>query len=444
MSALFSLETVLLLLVWGITLVFIGDLSLNWRARFIWPKVSETTWKIGFTSIYLSVGALACFIVSLFLLKASWHAAFMIPVILQGFLGWYILTYPMTVVRSDPPEVALLTFWGERQRILLSEGEYKLLGFFPFKLGITPATAKTIPFDFVFDKVPCRSDTSADGKGVGAFVTVRVVGNIEADHMLSEGDTRGDGANPSEGARRIINFLNKGGGDGLQDGIVVDWQQNGVLKTLEGVIGQGVREHAKAYVWEEYVTLKAPLAAALVTSMSTARPRELPRVGGIVTKPDHQTFTMEEYMSYPEIREPLVYVCKANSTTDDGKQEHRNRVMDMEFFLEMVREGGFSDVPDLGVQFTRFTVPEIEPTGEVREAADKAAAETKQREQETADTNAEIALAKRYMEADEKLTLDAALSYVRLRRNAGTREMFIRGSNSPLTDAAAIFAEAKV
>lgn len=448
MSAIFSLETVLLLLVWGITLLFIGELSLNWRKRFIWPKVSETTWKIGFTSIYLSVGALACFIVCL-LLKAPWHAAFMIPIVLLGFLGWHILSYPLTVVRSDPPEVALLTFWGERQKVLLPEGEYKLLDFFPFKLSITPATAKTIPFDFVYERVPCKSDTGVDGKGVGAFVVVRVVGNIEADHMLDENDTRGDDANPSEGARRIINFLNKGGNDGLQNGIVVNWEQNGVLKTLHGVIGQGVREHAKAYTWEEYLALKAPLAATLIANMSTAIPRSLNSFKndeGVIVKPDHQKFKVKDYVGLPRIADtPLVYVCKANGASEENKKEYQNRIIEMEFFLEMVREGGFSDVPDLGVQFTRFTIPEIEPTGEVKEAADRAAAETKQREQEVADTKAQIALAKLYIDEspDPKPTMEQALSYVRRRQNPGVTEIFIHGSSGPMTDAAAIFAEAK-
>lgn len=444
MSWIFSLETVLLLLVWSITLIFVGDLSLNWRKRFIWPKVSETTWQIAFTSIYLSLGALACFIVCLVFLKAPWHAAFMIPVILLGFLGWHILAYPLTIVKSEPAEVALLTFWGGRQLVLLPEGEYKLLDFFPFKLGITTATKRTIPIDFVFDSVPCKSETSEDGKGVGAFVVLRVVGNIEADHMLDEKDARENAANPTEGARRIINFLDKGGNNGIVNGVLTDWRQNDVLKTLNGIIGEDVREHAKSYTWEEYMGLKAPLAATLVARISTARPRKLPRnADGVVEMPKPGKYKPDEYQNLPIIDQPLVYVCKANNSSDEEKAERRNRIVEMEFFLDMIREGGFADVPDLGIQFTRFTIPEIEPVGAVKEAAEKAAAETKQREQEVADTDAEIALAGQYMAKDPKMTLTEALSYVRLRRNTGTKEVFIRGSNSPLVDAAAIIADNK-
>lgn len=429
---------ILLALIWSIPLAYTGDLYFNWRKRFIWPQVSKTIWNMGYTCVALSIVALACFAVTRFYLNDPLPASLMIPIILLGFLGWYILAYPLTVVPSDPPEVGILTFWTTRHPVLLPEGEYKLLKMFPFKLGVSTATAETIPFDFRFQNVPCKSDTGADDKGVGAFVEVRVVGNIEADHMNDDNDTRGDKANSSEGARRIINFQNAGG-------------PQGVLKTLEGIIGQSVREHAKAYTWEEYVGLKAPLAATLVAGISTARPRKLERfmnADGLIIKPDHHNpdaenyLSVEDYLKLPIIDEPLIYVC-ACGNDDDGKKERRNRIIEMEFFLEMVREGGFSDVPDLGIQFTRFTVPEIEPTGEVKEAAGKAAAEKKQREQEIADADAEIAVAKQYMAADASLTLDQALSYVRRRRNPGAREIFIHGSSSPLTDAAAIFADTK-
>lgn len=429
---------IMLAALWGYAILYTSDLYFNWRKRFIWPQVSKTIWNMGYTCVGLSIAAIACFAVSRFYLHDTLAAALTIPVILLGYLGWYILAYPLTVVRSDPPEVGILTFWTTRHPVLLPEGEYKLLKMFPFKLGVSTATAETIPFDFRFVNVPCKSDTGTDGKGVGAFVEVRVVGNIEADHMNDDDDTRGDKANASEGARRIINFQNAGGAQG-------------VLKTLEGIIGQSVREHAKAYTWEEYVGLKAPLAATLVAGISTARPRKLDRFmneDGFINKPDHHNPDAENYLSakdylkLPVIDDPLVYVCACDQD-EDGKKQRRNRIVEMEFFLEMVREGGFSDVPDLGIQFTRFTVPEIEPTGAVKEAADKAAAEKKQREQEIADADAEIAVARQYMAADTKLTLDQALSYVRRRRNPAAREIFIHGSTSPLTDAAAIFADTK-
>jgi len=431
---------IMLATMWLLTLLYFSDLYFNYRKRFIWPTVSKTIWNMGYTCVGLSLGALVCFVVSLIYLKDPLPAALMIPLILLGYLGWYILTYPLTVVRSDPPEVAVLTFWTTRHQVLLPEGEYKLLKMFPFKLGIATATAETIPFDFRVLNVPCKSETGVDGRGVGAFVEVRVVGNIEADHMLSDEDTRGDDANPSEGARRIINFQNKGGA-------------TGVLRTLEGIIAEVVRKHAKGYTWEEYMGLQAPLAATLVASISTARPRKLERFmndEGIIQKPNHHDpkadnyLSAEEYLKLPVIDNPLVYVCACGQDAD-GKKERRNRIVEMEFFLEMVREGGFADVPDLGIQLTRLTVPEIEPTGEVKEAADRAAAEAKQREQEMADTRAQIAVAKLYIEEspEPKPTMEQALSYVRRRQNPGVTEIFIHGSSGPMTDAAAIFAESK-
>ena len=434
---------ILLIFVWAPTLYVVVDLCLNWRKKFILPKVSKTIWDIGYTCVALGLLALACFVTCLFL-GAPLPAGLMIPVILLGLLGWKILAHPLTVVRSSPSEVALLTFWTTRHEVLLPEGEYKLLDFFPFKLGIVTATKKTIPVEFVFDSVPCKSETGADGKGVGAYVVVRVVGNIEADHMLDDKDTRGNAANPSEGARRIINFLDKGGNDGIVNGLLVNAEDNGVLKTLRGGIGEDVREHAQNYTWEEYTALKAPLAASLLARICNELPRQLPRnADGLVVKPDRKKYTTAAYLALPEINEPLAYVCRANNNSDEGKMERRNRIIEMDFFLDMVHEGGFADVPSLGIQFTHFYVPDIEPVGAVKEAANKAAAEKKQREQEVADTDAEIALARQYIAADSKLTMQEALSYVRLRRNPAAKELFIHGSTSTLTDAAAVNAMAK-
>jgi hypothetical protein len=441
--SLFSIS-VLLPFLWAGAAIYVANLAFNWRKLLLSPDVSATTWNAAMTFIGFGILGFLYFVCALAWWREPWHAALSIPLILLGFFGWYLATMPLTKVSSDPPEVGLLTFWGKRLEVILGESEYLLPTFWPFKIGVSTATAKTIIFDFSFNDVPCKSDTSENGKGgVGALVKVRVVGSIEADHMLDEKDSRGDKADPCEGARRVIKFLNKGGNDGLHNGDVTDWKQNGVLRVLEGVIGQGVREQAKGYTWEEYVALKAPLAATLIASISTARPRKLPENSeGVVTKPDHQTFTPAMYMRLPVINEPLVYVCSANGSDEEGKKKYRNRITEMEFFLEMIREGGFADVPDLGIQFTRFTVPEIESTDAVKEATDKAAAEKKQREQQMADHKTQIDLAQLYVKAEVEHpgTKDALLN-VRLRENPGTTETIIRGSGSSLTDAAAIFAD---
>lgn len=449
MSLVSFAEAALLPTLWAGTAFYFVYLAIRWRKLLLSPDVGSATWGFGMALICIGVVSFLYFVSALVVFGQPWSAGLSIPLVLLGLMGWSVVAQPLTVVRSDPPEVAVLTFWTGRLKIPLPEGEYLLLTFFPFKLGVSPATAKALPLDFLFENVPCKSDTGEPGKpGVGAFVNVRVVGSIEVDHMMSDSDIRGTTANAIEGARRIINFQNRGGNDGLKDGNVVDWEKNGVLKVLHGVIGEGLREHAKGYTWEEYMALKAPLAATLVANISTARPRQLPvNSEGIVVKPDHATFTYEQYEACPIINEPLAYVCAAIGSDDDEerKKRYRNRIVEMEFFLEMIREGGFADIPDLGIQLTRFTVPEIEPIDEVKTAANKAAAEKKQREQEIADTKAELALAQLYIDGspEPKPTMNEALAFVRLRRNPGTQEIFIRGSSSSLTDAAAIVAAGK-
>lgn len=422
-----TLQIVLLFCLWVGVGGYLAHLYLNWRKLFVAPGVSEATWQAaicfiiqGATGLVVAIFEVATGHPLLALIAAP--TAFLLPV------GMLVIEQGVTIIKAEPPHVGKLTFWGNRQEINLPEGEYLLPKFWPLRIDVIPVKVEAIPFEFNFENVPCKAADAAGSQGVGAFVRVKVVGAIEPDHSDEERDNK-DSLDHANGGRRITNYLNRGG-------------EEGVLKLINGIIGQEIREYALRYTWEQFMALKAPLAATLITLISDARPRELERDGDSIKTVEGKVEGYLEAGRYKIIDNPMEYIEDARND-----KERQNRVREMEIFLQALREGGFGDVPDLGVQFLRFTIPEIEPTGAVKEAADKAAAEKKQKEQESQDTDTEIALAQKYVDAskgtDDKPTMsfDEALEKVRLRRNPGTREIFIRGSAGQFTDAAAIISD---
>lgn len=426
-----TLQIVLLVCLWVGVGGYLAHLYLSWRKLFVAPGVSEATWQAAICFIIQGTTGL---IVAIFEVMTGHPLLALIaaPVALLLPVGLLVIEQGITIIKAEPPHVGKLTFWGNRQDINLPEGEYLLPKFWPLRIDVIQVKVEAISFEFNYENVPCKAAETSGSQGVGAFVRVKVVGALEPDHSDEERENK-DSLNGANGGRRITNYLNRGG-------------EEGVLKLINGIIGQEIREYALRYTWEQFMALKAPLAATLITLISDARPRRLRRNGDSIETVEGKVEGYLEPGRYDIIDNPMVYIDEAGS----NDKERQNRVREMEIFLQALREGGFGDVPDLGVQFLRFTIPEIEPTGAVKEAADKAAAEKKQKEQESQDTSTEIMLAEMYVDAsrptpdgEPTMTFTDALEKVRLRRNPGTREIIIRGSTGQFADAAAIMADSQ-
>lgn len=335
-----------------------------------------------------------------------------------GAIGALMIAFGFVRVPEDPPHKGILTFWNRRIRVLIPEGTHLLAPYFPFMVGVNPVKVERMNRNFTYEDVRCRANTGSDTAAAGAAVTVEVAITIEPD---------ADGLHGGEDvdADRIIKYLNSGG-------------EEGVKKILCDIIGEETRVFASDYTWEEFVFLKAPLAASLLMMVSDAKLRTLPRTDGKIAEEDF-AIAPDKYRLLPTIDEPLRYIHAA------PKDDLHNRQREMEVFLRIVRENGVGDVVDLGIQITRLNVVRIEPSSALGADAELSAREDAQRRAERKDFDTELELARAYI-ADatsrgETLSLERALELVRINRGRA-KETIVRSGN-PLVDAAAIFTNNK-
>lgn len=417
-----TLLLVALAIVWGFAIYCVAILATSWRSLFVSPGVSDTTWEYAIKFIAIGLAGLLLSVIALF--KGSeWVAAMAAPTVLFGVAGALTVNQGFTVIPAQPISRGVLTFWGERQEYILDEGEHLLPKFWPLNIDVIIENVEAVDFRFVYTGVPCRGEDAPDGsRTIGATVTVEVVGAWEPDYDATIKDE--DGHEVHVGASRLMNYQNRGGTDKIR-------------RLLEGIIGQELREYSVSYKWEEFIRLKAPMAATLVSDLTTARPRKLHERGEELPS-NVMDIPAKEYADqskYPIITDPMEYM---NDASGDDK-ETRRRLREMEAFLAQLREGGVGDVPDLGLQFLRFSIPAIEPEGAVKAAADLAAAEKKERERDEQDVDTEIALIGKFVQASNG-SMDFNEAAQRLSVNRGrTREIKVSGAHrSTLTDAAAI------
>jgi hypothetical protein len=329
-----------------------------------------------------------------------------------------MLAFGFKRVPEDPPHVGILTFWNRRIRVLVGEGTHLLADYFPIFLGVNVVKVERVNLNFLYTDVRCRGEVVNGKPTAGPAVTVEVAVTYEPDYEGKHGGR-------DVGADRIIKFLNSGGADGVKH-------------ILQDLTGEEVREIASEYTWEQFVFLKAPLAASLLMMVSEAKLRKLPRESDGSISDAIFNITPDEYVTLPVIEQPLRYVLAAENET-----ERTTRQREMEVLIRIIRENGIGDVIDLGLQLIRLNVVRIEPEGAgLNEDAELAAREHKQREAENLDFETEIQLAEKYIAAARRsggdMTIDAALERVRINRGRAT-ENIVRSSGNLLADAAALF-----
>lgn len=406
-------------------------------------RISQDTW----TAVYILLGAGAILVAGGIWGTLNWYGWVRwfgpIDIIVGGvliLLGGYIIVVGLMDIPADPPHVGLLTVWGERVPVLLSEGLALLPNFWPFNVGAIVVSVEKKNFDFEFTDVRCRNATDADGKPVtdpsaptaGGAVTVKVSVTLSPDYTAIDRD-----GNPC-GAKRVMGYLNHG-------------RMDGVRSILDDTLSEATRHLAGLYDWETFMFMKAPLAVALLAKISDIDFKRLPRKESNGDFSENvNDITPERYAKFEEIElAPLEYLfgddLKALEPAERKKEQQR-RLVEIEIFLKLARQSGVSDIIDLGVHIARLNVSHIVPEGDLAKDAEGAAREKKQREAETFDIDTGILLAQKYLDfaKDGSVTAAEALQLTRIDRKRAT-EQVIRtpASTDPLTRSAAIVASGR-
>lgn len=452
MNSLF--DTILLIALWVVVAGYLGLITSMRKTIFGHENVTQSVFQVAV--ILAALGTIGAAAAALFALRgALWHAILALPLIVPFFLGIKVLARPLLEVKSNPPQKGILEVWGTRILKLLNEAKYRDADFWPFNVKINPIWVGTIPFRFAYKDVPCKAEKiQGDGAGVGALVDIEIVGVIQPDHQMNIGDDKGT----EEGAKRIVAWMDNHGNDLYGDDGTPKREvkegtdrTNPIMASLDSAIGQELRKIAIQHTWETLAGIKVAIAASLVALVSGARPRKLPRTDGKLNLADFKKLTPEQYMEdadYETIDDPVAYIQEKLEEGD--RTELELRLKELQFFSQMLTKTGMGDVAHMGFQINVLNAPNVDPTGDVKAATNRAAAELKDREGEDAQVETRELQAERLLKrcgVDKPTPEQMAWALSEVRRNLNpenaTQETFVHGSGGPIIDAAAMIAGAK-
>ncbi len=354
-------------------------------------------------------------IVALTLIAFGFYYAFLGPrwLMIVGALGCSIFLLGQETIKNDPLEVGLLTFWGRRLEVVIREGNKLLAPFFPFMIGVIKIPVGREVLEQKFEVVARNKQVDANGN-----VEFQMAGKLSVEiSLVFQPDYEAHNA-----GYRLKRYLISG-------------RAAGVKVMLEQVLVTYTRYAALTHSWNVFMSLKAPLGAAIITKIAGSQMRSLNRVAGTIPAND-LLLEGDAYWARPEITEASAVEYLLVHPVDSP--EYKNRYREIERFLEIALKNGGGDVLDLGILLQRVNVEAIEPTGDLAAVADDPAVEDVQRTSETKDIATELVLAQMYRDVDPSMSLKDALEFVRVNRGRA-KELIVRSSGNPAVDAAALF-----
>lgn len=384
------------------------------------PNVSARLWG-------LVIGLITIGIIGLIGGFYSTMALFGLSIFLLLGAGMIIAGFGKQIKAANPTEVGVLTIFGRRRNILLKEGFPLLAPYWPLLIDVETVSIESYTSKADWIDVSTKGEKTTHSKSsVGALARVSVELLLEPDYKAKDGKA-------DVGAERINNYINRGG---AKNAITV------ILNKIE----EAVRSVALEYDWEDFIALKKPLSAYLITLVANTKLRRLRDAGADIPTTVElaaKGITLESY----EEGAPTEYeddVLDYLRRSEDAA-EYKRRLKEIEYFLKAAATNGTGDVPDLGIKIIILNVTSIESTGLAKTAADKASAEKKEREAETADFTTERMLIRAYIEDSKTpdgkptVTYEQAAAWVRVNRKRAVESIVnVTGNGGPLEKAAAV------
>jgi hypothetical protein len=334
------------------------------------------------------------------------------PIAISAFV---LLAGLREVKASSPAQNAILTIWGIRfELVIFSEG-YKLLApFFPFYIDLIVFSIEMQNLDFQFPNVRCRLTPLPSEAGTSE----ETGGNA-----TSEGVAEEDGETQHEADTAATQ--GESGGEISVDvsvSIVPD-----IARIDRYIIAGGITPSA------------TPTKETATELQDIARDR----VGAALRQEAARRSWTEMTFSQERTAAILVHSVVSEEPLPVGNNKWRYRE-----FLRNLPSDGAGDVLDLGIKIRILNVVRVEPTGALKEAAERAARELQEQSAENVETQTVNRLAAMYVQASisaegkPTISYKEALEFVRIERKKAT-EVFIRGSSGQFTDAAALLAFGK-
>jgi len=299
-------------------------------------------------------------------------------------------------VPASPPHKAVLTFWGNRtgwcgdKPVVLDEGDYLMIPYWPFKIDLIPIKVEKINRDEIPVKdIICKSSVKDEGEeGAGGIEAGGRVSAFFSYTFVPDSD-------------RIMEYINSG-------------QAEGVGKILDDRIAEVLRQSGRDHTWEELQFSSDKLTALVLVRICGEKPVTL-RVE------DGKTFR-DNYGKPQEITETIPG-DKPGETKEVAvvKEIEECTVDEIEHFLDKIHtNGGYTDVADLGIKVVRANLERFELGEDLKKAAENVAREQQERRAEVYEIGTELAQAKKlldkYVEAGLSKTLEDCVMEIRRRK----------------------------
>ncbi len=302
-------------------------------------------------------------------------------------LGWTQYSAGKKQISARPPQMGVVTYWGEKQVIggsvaVVSEGVYLTMPYWPFYIDLLPIDVGKINKDDVpIRDIICKSPSNSEQ---GGKVMPGAGGRISAFFSYTF----------TPDPKRMKEYIDSK-------------EERGVTEILENQISETIRQKGRVMTWEEFQFSGDRLTAEIVVRLSGDKPIKLKR-----DQDNHDLVWVNPSTGKPEEETPPVKL-EINDALDG----------EITYFLEQKVRGNssYADVQDLGVIIHRANVEKFELGESLKKAAEKMAEEEQERRGEVYETETELQQAQLMFDAYKKAgtpkTLEDCLLEVRRRKS---------------------------
>jgi len=308
-------------------------------------------------------------------------------------LGIILLFKSFKKIPSRPPNIGLVTIWGERKKWTKKEGWNLIAPYFPFIYDVTLIEVTKKNEDFIFEKVRCvisknvKTDEEEVKEGKEISTNIRSGGSVKVVVSITWIPDKA----------KLIAYTESGG-------------EGGVRRIISDKMAEVIRQMGRNHTWEQLTFATDVMSANLIISIVGVT-----NIKKKMGNPDDWTY--------------------GNKLIDEISDEDLENAVE---YLQKSLTNGVADAHDLGIKIQRLNIKQVDPEGELQKDAEKSAIEVQQRRAEVFELATEIELAqslqKSYNVANTPKTLEECILEVRRRKT-------IREGHGKIIDIAGISPE---
>ena len=284
-------------------------------------------------------------------------------------LAGILMLFGFKKIPAVPPNIGLVTCWGERTDLTKREGWRLLAPYFPFLYDVILIDMTKKNKTFVFEKIRCvvsanvKTDASPNGNIVRSGGSIKVVVSIT---WVPD-------------AENLIAYLNSG-------------KERGIEQIISGKLAENIRQMGRTHNWEQMAFATDVMNANLLISI----------------------------VGLDNIKKQMNNSNKWRWGNKLGYQMSNDELKEASNFLHQALTDGVADNGDLGIRIHRLNIKEVVPEGLLRQDAENYARKIQQRRAQDFELETELELArvleKAYQQTNKPKSIEDCVLEVRRRK----------------------------